>query len=282
MKKLQTAAKTHACAAPVRSPDPLDSFPRLRVRESDGTSRRSSFGGDDSELERYCSANSVMGTPSTAMSMCSAITVFHDFSDCDFGSSSGFDDGNNNSLVSFRGGTTETNRNDRKKLRTQRNLRYGSSGLELYGDGDDELAITALDSSELIGFNRFEEPHGNRNESEVGERETEREEEDEDFSEGEESMYNYGSDGDNGNEFYLSKGDNGNESYLLKGDNGNEFYLWSSMHYHEEPEVRNENPLFMNASVAFGSHDLDDFLLQNGPVSAMSDLFRNQQENKNH
>ncbi|KAJ1418284.1 PX domain superfamily [Sesbania bispinosa] len=167
----------------VGSPDPLDSFPRLRVRESDNASRRSSFGGDDSELERYCSANSVMGTPSTAMSMCSAITVFHDFSDCDFGFASGFDDGNNNSLVSFRGGTAETNRNDRKKLGTQRNLRYGSSGLELYGDGGDELAITALDSSELIGFNRIEEPHGNGNESEVGEREMEREEEDEDFSE---------------------------------------------------------------------------------------------------
>lgn len=253
----------------VGSPDPLDSFPRLRVRESDGASRRSSFGGD-SELERYCSANSM--TPSTSMSMCSAITVFHDFSDIDFGSARGFDDGTSgleNFSLGGGGIATETNRNDRK-----RNLRYGSSGLELYGDGGDELAMTALDSSELIGFNRTGESEGNENDGEIEKKEMEREE-DEDFSEGEDSMFNYGSgcDGDNENE-------NENKFYLRRVDNGeNEFYSSRSEQLYEEAEVRNESTLLMNSSVAFGSHDLDDFFLQNGPVSPVSDLFHNPRGN---
>lgn len=263
----------------VGSPDPLDSFPRLRVRESDGASRRSSFGGD-SELERYCSANSVMGTPSTSMSMCSAITVFHDFSDIDFGSSRSLDDRFEN-FSSVGGITTETNRDDRKLL-TQRNLRYGSSGLELYGDCGDELSMTALDSSESIVFNRTEDSDGNNENGGGGEvGETEEKEEEEEFSEGEDSMFNYGSDGENESEFYSSRGENGNEFYSLKGENGNEFYSSRSVLYREEPEVRNENPLFMNSSVAFGSHDLDDFLLQNGPVSVASELFHNPRQTNN-
>ncbi|CAK8566762.1 unnamed protein product [Lathyrus sativus] len=221
------------------SPDPLDSFPRLRVRQSDATSRRSSFGAD-SELERYCSANSMMGTPNTSMSMCSAITVFHDFSDVDFGSSRSFEDGIN-----------------------RKNFRFGSSGLDLYGDDCDELDMTTIDSSELIGNKRSEESDGKGNEGEVGEREVEMEE-DEEFSDGEDSMFNYGSG---------CEGDNENEK--------NEFYSSRRVRFYEETEVRNENPLFMNSSVAFGSHDLDDFLIENGSVSVESDLFHNPRENNN-
>jgi hypothetical protein len=197
----------------------------------------------------------MMGTPSTSMSLHSAITVFHDFSDIDFGSSRRFDDGI----------ATETNR---------KNFRYGSSGLELYGDDCDELDITGLDSSELIGNNRTEEQFvANENGGEVGEKEIEREEEEEEFSEGEESMFNYGSgcDGDNENEFDSSKGQN----------EKNEFYFSRNLHLYEGIEVPNENPLFMNSSVAFGSHDLEDFLLQHGRVAVDSDLFCNPRENNN-
>ncbi|KAL9314116.1 hypothetical protein ACSQ67_019568 [Phaseolus vulgaris] len=241
------------------SPDPLDSFPPLRVRESDGAS-------DDSEFERYCSANSVMGTPSTSMSMCSAVTLFHDFSDYDFASSAeGFES------FSLGKGTAEANRaGDRR-----RSLRYGSSGLELYGDCSEELALTALDSSELIGFNRIGVSNGNGEvsvgeggkngfEIQIDKREEEEEEEEEleELSEGDDSMYNYDSDG------------NGDDD----GDGGKEIYLTENMGYCEETEVRNENSLFMNTSVAYGSLDLDDFLLQNGPVCVMSDLFHTQRK----
>ncbi|XP_020231169.1 uncharacterized protein LOC109811756 isoform X2 [Cajanus cajan] len=230
------------------SPDPCDSFPPLRVRRSDAAASRHSSCGGDSEFERYCSANSVMGTPSTSMSLCSAVTLFHDFSDLDF---------DNFSLG--KGAQPEPNRN------RSRTFRYGSSGLEFYGDCSDELAITALDSSESIAFNRNEESEVNvgeggvkeekREEEEEGEEEEEDDEEEE-FSEGDDSMYNYGSDDDGRNETSLS----------------------NIIHYREEPEVRNDNSLFMNSSVAYGSMDLDDFLLQNGPVSVVSDLFRNQRK----
>jgi len=237
------------------SPDPLDSFPPLRVRESDGAS-------DDSEFERYCSANSVMGTPSTSMSMCSAVTLFQDFSDCDFASSAeGFES------FSLGKGTSEANFSGDRR----RSLRYGSSGLELYGDCSEELALTALDSSELIGFNRIGELNGNGEvsageggvngfEFQIDKRDEEEEEEEEleELSEGDDSMYNYDSDGN--------------------GDSGKEIYLTENLGYCEEREVRNENPLFMNTSVAYGSRDLDDFLLQNGPVSVMSDLFHSQRK----
>jgi len=200
-----------------------------------------------------------MGTPSTSMSMCSAVTLFHDFSDYDFGASAeGFES------FSLGKGTAEANRaGDRR-----RSLRYGSSGLELYGDGSEELAFTALDSSELIGFNRIEESKGN-GEVSAGEgggngfefqidksEEEEEEEELEELSEGDDSMYNYDSGGDGGKEIYLTE----------------------NMGHCEETEVRNENSLFMNTSVAYGSRDLDDFLLQNGPVSVMSDLFHTQRK----
>ncbi|TKY45727.1 Pleckstrin likey domain-containing family M member 3 [Spatholobus suberectus] len=91
---------------------------------------------------------------------------------------------------------------------------------------------------------------GNGIELEIGireeeEQQQEEDEEEEELSEGDDSMYNYGSDGDGGNETYLSS---------------------RSIGYYEEPEVEKENPLFLNSSVAFGSRDLDDFLLQSEEV----------------
>ncbi|XP_027338563.1 uncharacterized protein LOC113852475 isoform X2 [Abrus precatorius] len=296
----------------VGSPDPLDSFPPLRIRQSDGASRHSS----DSEFERYCSANSVMGTPNTSMSMCSAITLFHDFSDCDFACSSV--DGNNGlENLNLGRGIVEIRNNDQK-----RNLRYGSSGLELYGDCSDDLSMTVLDSSELIGFKENEVSKGNREEDggngidgfglEIEDRELKREEEGE-FSEGDDSVYDYGSDGDEGNETYLSRSvcyrrepevrsedplimnssvafglrDLDDYHRKLEAGNENSLFMNSSVafgsrdldDYHRKLEVGNENSLFMDSSVAFGSRDLDDFLLQNGPMSGMNDLFCDRREN---
>lgn len=155
--------------AEAASPDPSLSFDR----KSDGDggdasprsppSRYSSFG--ESEYERYCSANSVMGTPS----MCSTITVFNDFPEPEFGSlkSSGFVD-ESGGLDNFSlGGRIERNREDRRvsgsgtiefckeddSIECRRNTNYGSSGLELYGnedahgvDGLDELMSWKLES----------------------------------------------------------------------------------------------------------------------------------------
>ncbi|KAM1786212.1 hypothetical protein FF1_038916 [Malus domestica] len=110
-------------------------------------SRYSSFG--ESEYERYCSANSMMGTPS----MCSTITVFNDFPEPEFGSLKGLGLGEGSGgLDNFSlGGRIERNREDRRCLSSgriefgkedgnivgRRRASYGSSGLELYGNEDD-------------------------------------------------------------------------------------------------------------------------------------------------
>ncbi|KAK7281924.1 hypothetical protein RIF29_10305 [Crotalaria pallida] len=353
------------------SPDPLDSFPPLRIPQSDGddaSSSRYSSCGADSEFDRYCSANSLMGTPSVR----STLSLYNDFSELDFGSVRGFDtncdDGNGFENFSLGGGSTAEvmmNHSGRHKLRTT--PRYGSSGLELYGDDSDELAMIGFNNmvessqefgrgggnefngvgigigigrlcnngsgdernkcsvsavavgeggigiDQLNGFDSRSKLEGGGRETErggdgrmsdcedsvydcgaggagggggsglscgvvgidgfdarskldCGRREMEREEDgglsDCECSEGEDSMYNYGSDGESKNESHLSR----------------------VVHYQKELEMRNENPLLINSSVAFGSDDLDDFLLENercGPAAVISNIFQNRQEN-NH
>lgn len=432
------------------SPDPLDSYPTLRVRQSDhggdasqSSSRYSSCG--ESDFDRYCSANSVMGTPS----MCSTITVFNDFSELDFGSTRSFGiGGDNNGLENFSlgeraemmthkdrrlstssapdsmrdfrtgfcsenirnqqnlkygfsglelygddndelnmtmldtvldasslmkvnqsernleghkglenfslGQRVEMNHEDQRLLssgvsggmrdsrtefgseniRNKQNLKYGSSGLELYGDDNDELTMTMLDAPSLMGVNRSDknldqdfgrkgvessevfkghdelggaedyletmssiegddagntetnllsdvnencslseltvvegglscsvgkedefDNFGAQQNLQIDERETEREEDGNssvcEHSEGEDSMHKYGSDGDGKRDLCSSR----------------------SIHHHQESKVQYENPLLINSSVAFGSEDLDDFLLENEGNDQVSQMF---------
>ncbi|KAI4343745.1 hypothetical protein L6164_011055 [Bauhinia variegata] len=335
---------TREATSIVASPDPFDSIPS--VRQSDGadasppSSRYSSCG--ESEFDRYCSANSVMGTPS----MCSTITVFNDFG---FGDDSGLE---NFSLgeraeISHKNqrlptsGVSDSTRvfsagSGRENNQNQQHPKYGFSGLELYDDDNDELTMTMLDTSSLMGVNQIDEhlrqnfvhkdhvegqnelgprddvenqssdgsdnagtteryllgdvdekcsqsvqavgegslscAHGREDElygldvqssSQIWEREVEGEEygnsSNFEHSEGENSMYNYGSDNDNINEFHLPR----------------------NIHYPQELKVQNENPLLMNSSTAFGSEDLNDLLLeneQNARASHMFNVFRNQNE----
>ncbi|KAK4264349.1 hypothetical protein QN277_025543 [Acacia crassicarpa] len=158
------------------SPDPLDSFPPLRVRQSgrgdaSPSPRYSSCG--ESEFDRYCSANSVMGTPS----VCSAITVFNDFPEYDFGSAKSVGIGGDNGLESLSlGERVEVNHRDRRlstssasdgardirtgfgsdNIRSQQKLKYGLSGLEFYGVDNDELTMTMLDASSSMEINQLE------------------------------------------------------------------------------------------------------------------------------
>lgn len=434
------------------SPDPFDSFPALRVRQSDrddashASSRYSSCG--ESDFDRYCSANSVMGTPS----MCSSITVFNDFPEFDFGSAKSFGSGGDNGLENFSlGERVEMSHKDRRlstssgsdsmrdfrtgfgseNIRNQQNLRYGSSGLELYGNDNDELTMTMLDASSLMGVNqsdkilegekvlenmslgdRVEMTHKDEKLSTssgldgmrdfrtgIGGENIRRRQNlkygscglelygddndgltmtmldasglmvvnqsdkilDQDFvhkdvvegsevfrghaklGEVEDYFETMSSDADDnaGNtETYLSsiadekcslseitagegalscaadKGDefdsldapsnlqidergmkreeDGNSSigehsegedsiynYGGNDDNKNVFCLSRSIYHHQESKVQHENPLLINSSVAFGSEDLDDFLLENkgnGQVSQMFDVFHSQEE----
>lgn len=61
---------------------PFDSLPALRLDGGDVSSSSSRYSScdEDSDYDCYCSANSVMGTPS----VCSTITFFDDFAECDY------------------------------------------------------------------------------------------------------------------------------------------------------------------------------------------------------
>lgn len=135
--------------------DPPDSLDQKSDDGDVASSRYSSFG--ESELERYGSANSVMGTPS----MCSTITVYNDCGESEFGSlkSLGFGDDNNSGLENFSlgGRMIEKNREETRVLsekriqfgkgtnsiiRDENSVNFGgSSGFELYGN--DELGFSS-------------------------------------------------------------------------------------------------------------------------------------------
>ncbi|XP_059442498.1 uncharacterized protein LOC132174826 isoform X1 [Corylus avellana] len=95
-------------------------------------------------------------------------------------------------------------------------------------------------------------------------REIEREEEDGtssryEHSEGEDSMYNYGTDDECRDRFYVQR----------------------KMHYGQEAKEGNENPLLINSSVAFGSEDWDDFVQETEGTTLGSlalDAFQDQRE----
>lgn len=95
-------------------------------------------------------------------------------------------------------------------------------------------------------------------------RETEREEEDGtssryEHSEGEDSMYNYGTDDERRDRFHVER----------------------NMHYGQEAKAGNENPLLINSSVAFGSEDWDDFVQETEGTTLGSltwDAFQDQKE----
>ncbi|XP_030495633.2 uncharacterized protein LOC115711434 isoform X1 [Cannabis sativa] len=326
--------------------EPSDSFLLLRDQISDDgdacSSRYSSCG--ESEFDRYCSANSVMGTPS----MCSTVTVFNDFGESEFGSSRnlGFGEEESGGLENFSlGGKVENGREEIKSLVGDRkiefcnvnSMNYSSSGLQLYGGDEFDLGAPAVNelmswkveegesSSALEGLAEFEDDlvkgdcgetsipkssfeeigvagddsaeqictqetnysvsggSGSRISGEVekccldpiasGKNESgfdglkpetlcsddikEREIQDDsassrnEYSEGEDSMYNYGTDDEDKSGYNYQR---------------NELYR-------QEAKMKNENPLQINSSVAFGSDDWDDFVQESGGTQKTSDLF---------
>ncbi|XP_062116244.1 uncharacterized protein LOC133830305 isoform X2 [Humulus lupulus] len=339
--------------------EPSDSFLLLRDQLSDDgdacSSRYSSCG--ESEFDRYCSANSVMGTPS----MCSTVTVFNDFGESEFGSlrNSGFGE-ETGGLENFSlGGKGESSREEIKSLGDRKiefcnvnSMNYGSSGFELYGDDEFDLGAPAVNelmswkvegesSSALEGVSGFENglAKGDSGETLIPKRgveeigvtgenkaeqmctqetnnsvfvgsdtrisgevekccldpiasaenesgfdglkpesfcsgdmkERERQESQEDNassrnedSEVEDSMYNYGADDEDKSGYNYQR---------------NELYR-------QEAKVKNENPLHINSSVAFGSDDWDDFVQESGGTQKPLDLFtmnafQNQAEKNN-
>ncbi|XP_059657907.1 uncharacterized protein LOC132304317 isoform X2 [Cornus florida] len=143
----------------IASPDLVEGFLPWQGEKSDGetspvSSQYSSCG--ESEFERYCSANSVMGTPS----MCSSIGTFQECLDSEFGSGRSFvlDSGSENFSLTGRFDrkledrglsssgelvcSESLDRNNNLELRNDEQSGQGSAGikngLNFYGDDDME------------------------------------------------------------------------------------------------------------------------------------------------
>lgn len=150
---------THKATCEDISYNRFDSLPALHISplNDDGdvdspSSHYSSCG--ESDFERYCSANSVLGTPS----VCSTITVFNDFTDNDKSDvesvslRDGVDIRSKDQRLSSSGSSkrspfsrTGIRSND---VRTHQNLKFCSIGLELYGDDNEDVpGVTMLGAS---------------------------------------------------------------------------------------------------------------------------------------
>ncbi|XP_054801509.1 uncharacterized protein LOC129305531 [Prosopis cineraria] len=146
--------------------DRFDSLPALQVLPFDNgdvsspSSRYSSCG--DSDFDNYCSANSVLGTPS----VCSTITIFNDFTESDKSDLENFSlrdrvaitskdqmlssIGASSNMPFLRAGIRSGN------IQIHQNLKRSSIGLELHGGDNDEAPATSifsLDRSRASGPN---------------------------------------------------------------------------------------------------------------------------------
>ncbi|GER56819.1 Phox domain-containing family protein [Striga asiatica] len=201
-------------------------------RESDGgddLSHYSSCGGE-SEFDRYCSASSAMGTPSFRGSS---------YGDPDFGPLRGFRLGEENA---------NTQREADRVLSScgESNLNGKMEGFDvggrwgngvLIGNENETIGGASVQNSDdfpVVGdVNNSDEIKNSSDEGEISSRY--------EHSEGEDSMFGCGSDGENKIGPYYNK-----KAPLFDGES-----------------ERRENRLVMNSAVAFGSDDWDDFVNEN-------------------
>ncbi|CAK7328876.1 unnamed protein product [Dovyalis caffra] len=265
---------THDTISGPTSADPLDS-----VKSDGGDASPSQYSScGESEFERYCSANSVMGTPSICSSSFGA--SFNDCIESDIGSLKsldnfslgpksfhfGFDDNRNledhklsNLGIGSLDGSFEENGiggletcgessgfgNESYSRRESVHLGTGNGDLGGVGSGENDGCFSRLDVEAGLGFDGGEVEGGeDGGSSRYG------------YSEDDDSMYGCGSDDENRKNLYFRRNE-------LLG---------------EEGKVSDENPLNMSSSVAFGSDDWDDFELETrGGIGASLTLDKFQQ-----
>ncbi|XP_054821156.1 uncharacterized protein LOC129320042 isoform X2 [Prosopis cineraria] len=147
--------------------DRFDSLPALQVLPFDNgdvsspSSRYSSCG--ESDFDNYCSANSVLGTPS----VCSTVTVFNDFTESDKSDLENFSlrdivaITSKDQMLSSIGASSSTPfllagiRSG--NIQIHQNLKCSSIGLELHGGDNDEAPATSmLVASSFKGTNQLD------------------------------------------------------------------------------------------------------------------------------
>ncbi|KAL8154219.1 hypothetical protein V2J09_011979 [Rumex salicifolius] len=279
---------------------PLDN--EFRKTDSPVSSSRYSSCGE-SEFERYCSANSMMGTPS----LCSSVGAFHECGDSDFGESTrsfGTVEGDFDLDGFSLGGRFSVEDKGRLSILLssdlEDNLRRSSLDKVLRGAMDARVLSRVDDSvdgrkpkedlgmllSNVENVLRDDDLHtddsrlmrrGNELMLHAGfggksfQRSMEFEDREDDgygeqdgnssrcdHSEGEDSMFNSGSDGEN---------------------RSNVHYIRHNRHSNEA-ESRGGNMMLMSSSMAFGANDWDDFELERTENDSTSQMFDVQDQDK--
>ncbi|KAF3954554.1 hypothetical protein CMV_020119 [Castanea mollissima] len=262
------------------------------------SSQYSSCGGE-SEFDRYCSANSAMGTPSISSS---TITNFYDFTDSElFTRNLGFsgDDGvgSGGGLEGFSlGGKFDANQNRNVDFRREMIGDDGVSRLEMYdneglvglgldGDSGKEEGSIGLREDEEFGVMRGQDVEVEVGEGGVGEGSSNRVVGEEggglfdgmnvefDFEGGgKERERGEGEEDGDSSRYEHSEGDDSMYNYGLDGECRDQFHAQRNVSYGREKKVENENPLLINSSVAFGSDDWDDFEQETGGSGMLASL----------
>ncbi|XP_044477236.1 uncharacterized protein LOC123204570 [Mangifera indica] len=294
---MNNGERTRKNASEFASQDVFDSFPP----KSDGgdvspTSLSQYSSCEESEFERYCSANSVMGTPS----VCSLrVTSLNDCLDSEFGSSKSLPFGDDVNFGNFSlGGDGKFSALGDHKIEfcKQRNddehveIGSGFSGLQLYGDRYDGRNIDedmTLNSCEMVSGDDFalegtvknvltggscsnvgsagRSMNGVRDTADIGEGPSLRVDNEDKGTCQDRLNLQFGSDFDR-REMQLQEDgtssryehSEGEDSMCNYGSDEEKYYL-RNVEYLQEAKHEKENPLLINSHVAFGSEDWDDF-----------------------
>ncbi|KAL1222120.1 hypothetical protein V5N11_009354 [Cardamine amara subsp. amara] len=208
----------------------------------------------ESEFERYCSANSALGTPS----MCSSTGPFHDSLESDFGSFKGsFFSGDANEFENFSLGPSliKLSSLDKTKIGEQRiqfsdegimNGRVSSApGLNDGNVNTDMIKETGCSEAtvEEDSMNQLAEIEGK-----------------EILCRSDSQFHTSGLDREDGNSIDDEHSD-GDDSLSDTGDHSRK-YVPRNLQYIKDPKAENDNPFLINSSTAFGTNDWDEFELE--------------------
>lgn len=265
------------------------------------SSRYSSCG--ESEFDRYCSANSIIGTPS----LCGSVGTFHDFTDSDFGSVKSPRVRDLGGLENFSlGGKFESKIENTNSLPLGKLGEYGQrsesydviTGSKERNNGNLEQRLMTMEN-EMHSYDEMEDLpdeggvimwKDNISSKQIASTSADKSSSAETMEDHIENLgveegsidqvnnlFESGRDLDEHSEeetsSHLEHSESEGSMYGYGTDNEEQSGLpnKSYVHYSQEKKSNSDNTLFMTSSVAYGSDDLDDFLQET--METPQDLF---------
>ncbi|XP_024013504.1 uncharacterized protein LOC18020981 isoform X2 [Eutrema salsugineum] len=207
----------------------------------------------ESEFERYCSANSALGTPS----MCSSTGPFHDSLESEFGSFKGsFLSGDATEFENFSlGPSLKLSSLDKTRL-GDRGIGFSDEGMSTNGFYNERIRSTSNGNVNTIMIQET----GCSEDDLMGTKVC-------DEAKDEMDSMNQLSDVDD-DELHKSgsiddEHSDGDDSLTDTGDHSRKkLYIPRNLQYGEESKAEKDNPFLINSSTAFGTNDWDEFELE--------------------